>query len=163
MSSSDFEPPPPRWNERVLPEFVREWALSTMGDDDVDPIDYLDQEAGPGFAVAAAWLFCPETVEYRGGVFLRRRFTPENVDAWLAEHSLLVTQVTVNLTKLWMVFGGRGDLSAYDDQLLWALGECWHAVIQRRHPEHRIFVSVDADEEEVSYGPSITVWSGEGG
>ncbi|GAA1089326.1 hypothetical protein [Nocardiopsis composta] len=46
----------------------------------------LDQAPALDAAIAASWLFCPETVEHRGGIFLKRRFSSANVDLRPEEH-----------------------------------------------------------------------------
>ncbi|WP_152522999.1 hypothetical protein [Nocardiopsis potens] len=162
--NDSHRPPPPRWSERRIPEYVRKWAERTIGSaDGVDPVDYLDQASALDAAIAAAWLFCPETVEYRGGIFLKRRFSSTNVDRWLEEHDLKTTQATVNLQYI-------GDLyphvefaesdDADDIQLLYALAECWYAVCTVRHPGRRIHVSTDEDADGLSpAGPSLTLWT----
>jgi hypothetical protein len=157
-------PEKPEWKNRDTPAFVKKFSRERYGEGfHADPVDFLDQDAGVAFAVAAAWLFCPETVEYRDGIFLRRRFFPGNVDTWLETHDLTATQVIVNLTEIWALFT-NAQSDVFDDQdenaLASALAECWYGVIQQRHPDHRIHVSVDLDEEGTSaVGPTVTVWS----
>src|SRR5690606_3377913 len=102
---ADYRPAPPRWTERRVPEYVRKWAERTLGSaEGVDPVDHLDQAPALDAAIAASWLFCPETVEYRGGIFLKRRFSSANVDRRLEEHDLKTTQATVNLQYLGSLF-----------------------------------------------------------
>ncbi|MGX1759323.1 hypothetical protein ACWIG5_20805 [Streptomyces lydicus] len=66
MSSSK-----PAWSGRELPAFFRRWRADWK-DEELSPDNYLDFEGGLRFVLAAAWLFCPETVDYRGCVFSRR-------------------------------------------------------------------------------------------
>ncbi|GAA3730840.1 hypothetical protein HDA32_005591 [Spinactinospora alkalitolerans] len=154
----------PRWFPRKVPRFVVEWAREALGDPNWgDPLNFLDQDEGVKFVIASSWLFCPETVEYRGGIFIKRRFSESNVDQWLSEHDIVSTQATVNLTAMWSLFV-NADSPAFDDmderELTAALGECWNGVLKQRYPQHNIVVSVDLDEEDQSSrGPSVTLWS----
>ncbi|MGD6756200.1 hypothetical protein [Streptomyces sp. BH105] len=43
-------------------------------------------------------------------------------------------------------------------QLALALGECWQGVLSRRYPDRGITVHV-SDEEDGSYGPTVTLWT----
>jgi hypothetical protein len=164
VTADPRRPAPPVWRDRRVPGFAREWERATRGEDvEADPVHYLDQDAGVAFAVAASWLFCPETVEYRGGIFLKRRFSAANVDHWLEDHDLVTTQATVNLTEIWTLFD-HAESPVFDDldelSLVSALGECWYGILRRRYPAHDIRVSVDLDEQGTApKGPSLTLWS----
>lgn len=160
----EYRPSPPVWRERVVPSFIRQWLADVWGAcDGVAPEDYLDQAGAPEIVIAASWLFCPETVEYRGGIFLASRFRAENVDMWLDGHDLVRTQATVNLVFIWSLFDNAESpaLDAMDEvQLAQAMAECWYGVLVQRYPGHDIRVSQDLDVDESSpKGPSITLWS----
>ncbi|GAA3815229.1 hypothetical protein GCM10022403_056020 [Streptomyces coacervatus] len=71
----------PVWSGRELPVFFRRWRAEWK-DEELSPSNYLDFEGGLRFVLAAAWLFCPETVEYRGCVFLKENFCQGTVDNW---------------------------------------------------------------------------------
>jgi hypothetical protein len=111
------------------------------------PLDYIDEQKGLGCVVAAAWLFCPETIEYRDCIFLKSRFDQGNVDTWFAQ------------TRLYDVFasyefdGHDGDLTA----LALAVGECWQGVLAARYGRREVTVEVSG-EEDGTYGPAITFW-----
>lgn len=95
----------PSWSERELPAFFKKWRTDWKNED-LDPDNYLDFEGGLRFVLAAAWLFCPETVEYRGGVFLKERFRQSTVDDWftkLGEDRNRI-EVVVNHVELWGTF-----------------------------------------------------------
>lgn len=154
----------PRWVDRRLPNFFLEWR-EEWGEAAVEtftPRDYLDQEPGPRLLIAAGWLFCPETVEYRGAIFLAENFDPANADTWFGELGGAPDRVEamVNQVKLYDVFGNC-DLSAVGDdlrQLAMAIGECWQGVLSTRYPDRDVTVEV-SDEADGSYGPTVTFWS----
>ena len=154
----------PAWAERELPEFFRRWRTEWK-DEELAPADYLDFEGGLRFVLAAAWLFCPETVEYRDCVFLKERFGQSAVDDWfrnLGDDRQRIEAV-VNHVELWATFGNTPLMD--DDrlgeelpQLALALGECLQGVLSTRYPDREITVEV-SDEEDGSYGPTVTFWT----
>ncbi|MFI7402756.1 hypothetical protein ACIBW9_20210 [Streptomyces sp. NPDC049541] len=151
----------PAWSERELPAFFRRWRTEWR-DEELSPGDYLDYEGGLRFVLAAAWLFCPETVEYRGGVFLKERFSRGTVDDWFANlgGDRQRIEAVVNHVELWTAFGNTpltddDRLGEELPQLALALGECWQGVLSTRHPDREITVAV-SDEEDGSYGPTLT-------
>jgi hypothetical protein len=154
----------PRWADRRLPRFFVEWRAS-WGETAVEtfvPVDYLNQQEGSAFSIMAAWLFCPEVVEYRGCLFLAWRFDRENVDMWFGHFGKAPDRVEamVNQVKLYDVFGNSdlGDTEDDLDQLAEAIGECWQGVLSGRYPERDITVEISGDEDG-SYGPTVTFWS----
>ncbi|MGW2566636.1 hypothetical protein [Streptomyces sp. NPDC001537] len=92
----------PAWSERELPAFFRRWRTEWR-DEGLSPGDYLDHKGGLRFVLAVAWLFCPETVEYRGGVFLKGRFSRGTVDDWFANlgGDRQRIEAVVNHVELW--------------------------------------------------------------
>ncbi|MFF4502353.1 hypothetical protein [Streptomyces sp. NPDC001401] len=154
----------PVWSERVLPAFFRQWRTEWK-DEELSPANYLDYEGGLRFVLAAAWLFCPETVEYRGCVFLKENFSQDTVDNWftsLGDNRQRIEAV-VNQVRLWDVFinASRTDRDRLGEelpQLALALGECWQGVLSARYPDREITVEV-GDEEDGSYGPTVTFWT----
>lgn len=109
-------------------------------------------------------MFCPEVIEYRGGLFRVERFAPENVDEWL-EHTggdVGRVEAVVNQLHVYSLFGNC-DIDAYSDaelmQFAWAIGECWQGVLSRYFPEREVIVRVYG-EDEGAYGPTITFHSG---
>lgn len=151
----------PAWSERELPAFFRRWRTEWK-DEELSPADYLDFEGGLRFVLAAAWLFCPETVEYRGCVFLTERFHRETVDNWFTSlgDDRERIEAVVNHVELWDAFINtrRADddrLGEELPQLALALGECWQGVLSTRYPDREITVVV-SDEEDGSYGPTVT-------
>ncbi|WP_405740379.1 hypothetical protein OG422_05645 [Streptomyces sp. NBC_01525] len=111
MSSST-----PAWSERELPLFFTAWRTDWR-DERLSPCDYLDFEGGLRFVLAAAWLFCPETVEYRGCVFLKERFRQDTVDDWFTNlgDDRRRIEAVVNHVELWDMFGNTP--LADDDRL----------------------------------------------
>lgn len=159
MSSSK-----PAWSGRELPAFFRRWRTEWK-DEELSPGDYLDHEGGLRFVLAAAWLFCPETVEYRGGVFLKERFSRGTVDDWFNNlgGDRQRIEAVVNHVELWATFGNTpltddDRLGEELPQLALALGECWQGVLSARYPDREIAVEV-SDEEDGSYGPTVTFWT----
>lgn len=73
----------------TFPSFLTEWR--EINGPDFTPISYLYQPAATSFVIAARWLYIPEFVEYRGGVF-RTEFPRElsdkkreELDEWFDE------------------------------------------------------------------------------
>ncbi|MGW2240569.1 hypothetical protein [Streptomyces sp. NPDC001759] len=154
----------PSWSERELPAFFTQWR-EEWKDPDLIPENYLDFEGGLHFVLAAAWLFCPETIEYRDCVFLKEYFDRETVDNWfvrLGDDRERIEAVT-NQVNLWSVFTntlakGESQLREEIPQLAVALGECWQGILATRYPDLEIRVRV-SDEEDGSYGPTVTFYA----
>ncbi|KWT62479.1 hypothetical protein ADL21_07815 [Streptomyces albus subsp. albus] len=159
MSSSK-----PAWSERELPAFFRRWRTEWK-DEGLSPDNYLDFEGGLRFVLAAAWLFCPETVEYRGCVFLKDNFSQGTVDDWFTnlEDDRRRIELVANHVELWSIFSNTpltDDDQLGDElpQLALALGECWQGVLSARYPDREITVEVSG-EGDGSYGPTVTFWT----
>ena len=109
------------------------------------------------------WLFCPELVEYRGGVFMADRFTESNIDNWLRNPDLPVTAVeeVVNRVKLWDVFGSvdMDTLTPSLEDLARSIAICWRGTLAEAFPS-RSFVVLPETEENGVYGPGVTFFSG---
>lgn len=154
----------PKLGERERPGFVEEWSTKFTGSPShLTPVDYLDSDEGYRATACATWLFCPETVEYRGGVFLAERFTAGNADDWIDHFDGSVDQAedVVNETRLFDLFG-YANIDAYGiglaHQVAVAIGECWQGVLERRFPDRDVIVEV-RDEDDDAYGPSVTFWT----
>jgi hypothetical protein len=153
----------PQWTQRSLPGFFLDWRSQWLGPsaETMTPLDYIDEQKGLGCVVAAAWLFCPETIEYRDCIFLKSRFDQGNVDTWFAQldGEQADVEAMVNQTRLYDVFasyefdGHDGDLTA----LALAVGECWQGVLAARYGRREVTVEVSG-EEDGTYGPAITFW-----
>jgi hypothetical protein len=111
----------------------------------------------------AAWLFCPETVEYRGGVFLNERLDESNAGVWI-EHfkgEVRGAESMINTITLYDFFVAV-DIEPYAEaelqQLAEAIGECWRGVLSRRYADREVVVRVTG-EAEGQYGPKITFWT----
>lgn len=154
----------PAGPERELPAFFRQWRADWK-DEKLSPSHYLDFEGGLRTVLAAAWLFCPETVEYRGCVFLKERFQRGTIDDWFTElgDDLRRIEAVVNHIELWDTFANTplsddDQLGAELPQLARTLAECWQGVLSARHADRKITVEV-SDEESGSYGPTVTFWT----
>jgi hypothetical protein len=153
----------PTWCERKLPDFFVRWREEWKAPE-LCPDNYLDFEGGLRFVLAAAWLFSPETVEYRDCLFLKEHFDRKTVDDWFAtlgDDGERIEAVT-NQVNLWSVFTNTLDkdesgLQEELPQLAMALGECRQGVFSRRHPGREIHVQVSG-EEDGAYGPTVTFW-----
>lgn len=159
MSSSK-----PSWSDRELPAFFTRWRTDWK-DESLTPANYLDFEGGLRFVLAAAWLFCPETVEYRGAVFLKDRFSEPTVDTWFETLSGDRERIesVANHVELWSLFTNtpltdEDHLGAELPQLAQALAETWQGVLSTRYPDREVTVEV-SDEEDGAYGPTVTFWT----
>lgn len=149
----------PTWSDRTPPEFVERWRSRFGAPASLTTVDFLDSEEAYPSVVAASWLFCPDTVEYRGGVFLTDA-VPAAADRWI-EHfdgEVVRGEQMANRTVLFDVFTNV-DTDAHGEralcQLAAALGECWQGVLARRHPDLGIVVTL-TDEPDGDYGPTLT-------
>jgi hypothetical protein len=154
----------PRSTERKYPGFFVEWRRQWSGPSakPMTPLDFVAEQKAFSYVVAAAWLFCPETVEYRGCLFLQDRFDQAKVDTWLGHltGSQADVEAMVNQTKLYDVFA-NSDLDDHEEDLetlAFAVGECWQGVLATRYPERGVIVEVSG-EEDGSYGPVVTFWT----
>jgi hypothetical protein len=154
----------PRWTERRLPGFFLDWRRQWAGPSahTLTPPDYLDEQKAFPHVVAAAWLFCPETVEYRDCIFLRERFEPDNVDTWFEHFNGAQEDVEamVNQTELFDTFSNT-DLDGHHDDLAslaLAIGECWQGILAVRYPGRGVTVEVSG-EDDGDEGPAVTFWS----
>ncbi|PRX99889.1 hypothetical protein [Allonocardiopsis opalescens] len=151
----------PVWRHRAVPEPIAEWQNSfTPPITDLGPVAYLNEPGRYLSVLAAAWLFNPATVEYRGGVFLEDRFSPDGVDVWSAHlhGDVAAAEAAVNQTVLFDLFtqvnvDACGEYAAI--QLAQAIGECWQGVLAGRYPGRAVSVVV-TDEEDGAYGPTVT-------
>jgi hypothetical protein len=154
----------PRWSNRELPGFFLDWRTQWLGAsaETMTPLDYIDEQKGFACVVAAAWLFCPETIEYRDCIFLKDRFDQANTDTWFGQLDGRQAEVEamVNQTKLYDVFATSEVDSHYDDltALALAVGECWQGVLAVRYPRRGVTVEVSGDEDG-AYGPTLTFWT----
>ena len=144
----------PSWTGRELPGFSLRWRAEWQQPDLLSD-NYIDYQGGLRFVVAAAWLFCPETVEYRGS----------NVDDWFARLTGATQRIeaVVNRLALWDTFPntdltGESQLGEELPQLAFAIGECWQGVLSARYPDRAVTAEV-SDEEDGAYGPAITFWT----
>jgi hypothetical protein len=154
----------PRWSERELPEFFLEWRRRWQGPsvDTMTPVNYLDEQGAVRFVIASAWLFCPETTEYRGCIFLREGFDQEIIDNWFThfDGEQEPIEAVVNQAKLYDLFGNT-DLDPYADDLVslaQAVGECWQGVLSSRYPGRGVTVEYSGDADG-AYGPTVTFWT----
>ena len=154
----------PSWTKRELPGFFLRWR-SEWQDPDLLPQNYLDFQGGLPFVLAAAWLFCPETIEYRDCTFLKQRFDKSNVDEWFTVLGGATQRVEakINHVELWGTFAnadltGENQLGEELPQLALAIGECWQGVLSARYPDRTVTVEV-SDEEDGAYGPTIAFWT----
>ncbi|MFE0024571.1 hypothetical protein [Amycolatopsis sp. NPDC059021] len=147
-----------------FPEFLDEWR--EVNGDDYTPLSYLDSSPdGLSFVVAAQWLFVPDFVEYRGGIF--RAELPRGLDGkgrkvlddWFAHFSGDVSKVEEkgNLLILWDL---SSEADAHDDdlvQLARTLERLWRLQLKDRFPDREFtFEVLDGDG---SYGPQVTFYS----
>lgn len=155
---------------REFPRFLDEWREANG--ENFTPLDYLNQRDGVPFVAAAQWLFAPDFIEYRGGVFwteLPRGLTSEDsalVDQWFDSLGGDVSKVEriSNLLTLWDLFvaaDAEPDIVGLD-QLARSIGRTWDALLQAEFPERKFVVEV-RDEDEGSYGPQVTFFSAPGG
>lgn len=146
-----------------FPEFLDEWR--DVNGDDYTPLSYLDSGPdGLNFVVAAQWLFAPDFVEYRGGVFrveLPRGLGDKGhkvLDDWFVHFSGDVSKAEGkgNLIILRDLFS---QADAHDDlvQLARTLERLWCLQLNDQFPDREFtFEVLDGND---SYGPQLTFHS----
>lgn len=155
---------------REFPRFLDEWR--EVNGEDFTPLDYLTQPEAVTFVIASQWLFVPDLVEYRGGVFKvqqPRGFTERKraiLDDWFdhLEGDTPAVERISNQVTLWDQFGAS-DLESLDmdlDQLAASIGRAWEGVLKVQFPGREFIVEV-RDGDEGTYGPQVTFFSAPGG
>ncbi len=145
-------------SNRAVPAFFADWRSDWTPGHFV-PLDYLNQPESLRVVLMAQWLFCPQFVEYRGGVYLADRFTESTIDNWMRRTDLTVPAVeeVVNRVKLWDVFGDvdMDDLTPSLEDLACSIAVCWKGVLAEAFPG-RAFVVRSETEEFGVYWPGVT-------
>lgn len=150
-------------SERSVPTFFTEWRSGwTPGN--LAPLDYLDQPESLRVTLMAQWLFCPELVEYRGGVYRRDIFDSSNIDNWMKNEALTIPAIedANNRVKLWDIFTNvdTSELTPQLEELARSIAICWKGVLADAFPG-RPFVVESETEENGVYGPGVTFFSGD--
>jgi hypothetical protein len=147
---------------RRLPAFLDEWRH--VNGVHFTPIDYLNQQAAVPFVIATGWLFAPDFLEYRGGVFrgeLPRGLTRQDqdtIDKWFERLDGDVAQVEriANQLTLYDTFAAC-DLASYENDLptlAHTIARSWRGLLQAEFPDRSFKVEVVDDHQ--SYGPQVT-------
>lgn len=147
-----------------FPDFLDEWR--EVNGEDFTPISYLYQPDSVRFVIAAQWLYVPDFVEYRGGVF--RSELPRglgdrkraNLDGWFDKFDGDVSKVE-NVGNLLALWGSvlASDTDQYDEdlsQLARTLAKTWDALLRVEFPDRAFQVEVYDDDDE---GPQVTFFS----
>ncbi|MQA87555.1 MAG: hypothetical protein GEV03_23760 [Streptosporangiales bacterium] len=154
---------------RALPRFFTEWR-ALFGDDAADftPIDYLNQQEGLPFVIAAQWLFCPTFTKYRDCVVIVKDLDgglsdgeKKVIDDWLEvfDGDTSKTETKKNLLILSDIFTSF-DTEPYEEdlsRLARTLARCWQGLLKLEYPERDLVVEVYDDEW--SYGPEVTFYT----
>ena len=154
---------------REVPRFVVEWRAGFgAGAEDFTPLDYLNQDQGVPFTIAAQWLFCPDFVEYRGCVVVVKNGDDEGnltdqekagIDAWYDyfHGDIRNTESKANLLNIPDLFAST-DITAYEQDLpalARSVARCWEGLLALQFPDHRFTVEVLGDSA-TEVGPDIT-------
>lgn len=151
-------------NSRRFPGFLEEWRL--IGAKNFTPMVLLEDPAGFPFVVSAQWLYVPDFVEYRGGVFSvespqglteARRKT---LDDWFTHYHGAVSSVERigNLIEFWEFFR-QSVVKDFDEEIAQtarSVRDSWDALLKSRFPE-REFVVEFLDDNET--GPRVTFFT----
>lgn len=154
----------PTDDERPLPRFFIAWRDS-WGETAKSwtVTDYLNQDFALPAVIAAGRLFNPDTVEYRGGVFLTDRFESSTVDKWIEQipDGIGRVEAVVNQVSLFDFFANC-NISPFEDDLARLavdIAACWSGVLTPRYPTRVIHVRTDDGRTNDSYGPSVSFWT----
>jgi hypothetical protein len=147
-----------------FPDFLAQWR--EVNGENFTPTSYLYQLDATPFVIAAQWLYVPDFVEYRGGIF--RAELPlglsdnkrENLDEWFTVFDGDIPKVehVGNLLPLWGSLLTR-DTNQFDEdlsQLAKTLARAWDALLRVEFPERSFQVEVYDDTDE---GPQVTFCS----
>lgn len=148
-----------------FPEFLAEWC--EVNGEGFTPLSYLNQQVAVPFVVATQWLYVPDFVEYRGGVFraeLPRGLSKEDrktLDGWFDKFggNIQAAEKAGNVLTMWDLFIAC-DNDEYDEdlsQLSRTLARAWDALLRVEFPDRAFQVEVYDDDEE---GPRVTFFSG---
>jgi hypothetical protein len=147
-----------------FPEFLAEWR--EVNGEEFTPVAYLHQPEAVRFVIAAQWLYVPDFVEYRGGIFRaelplgltdRRR---KNLDGWFDKFNGDIPKVE-NVGNMLSLWGSllSSDTDQFDEdlsQLARTLARAWDALLRVEFPDRAFQVEVYDDDEE---GPQVTFFS----
>ena len=137
-----------------FPTFLDSW--STEDGEPVTPISYLGDEGGPHAVIASRWLYVPNFVEYRGGVF--RSALPEGMTAQQQETvedlferhggDVPVVERAANRLVLEEVFSIEDPLAIKADlaQMAESIGYGWGVFVRKSFPGRRFRVECHHDE-----------------
>ena len=150
--------------QRPFPKFLDEWR--ELNGPDFTPSDYISQPAAIPYVIASQWLFRPNFIEYRGGVFRSNHTSPTErataiYDEWFDtfQGSIADTEFKVNLTVVPDLFAG--DLEPYEEDLsglAHSIAACWRGLLKLQFPDREFVVDVFDDPNE-PYDPQITFYS----
>jgi hypothetical protein len=147
---------------RKFPRFLDEWREANG--EGFTPLSYLNQPDAVPFVIAAQWLFSPDFVEFRGGIFrteLPQGLTEDTraiLDQWFDKFDGDVTKVEriANQLTLWDLFA-VADVEPHDEelqQLARSIGRSWNALLKAEFSDRNFIV--DVNDENGSYGPQVT-------
>jgi hypothetical protein len=148
-----------------FPDFLEEWNRNAG--DSFSLTFYLGTSEGLLYVVAAQWLYAPDFIEYRGGVFradLPRGLSERkraSIDEWIDEPGGSVSKAEYhsNWLLLWDMFAAC-DLEKFDEDII-QLGrtiKCvWDALLKAKYPNRNFRVEYSDDNED--HGPQVTFYS----
>lgn len=147
-----------------FPGFLDE--LREINGPDFTPLDYINTDVGIPYVIAAQWLYVPDFVEYRGGLFrteLPQGKGEENLrilDQWYDKHNGNISKVEriTNLLTFWDLFVGH-DTEPYEEdlsQLARTVARSWDALLRAEFPDRPFRVEVYDNDW---YGPQVTFFS----
>ena len=158
--------------DREVPRFVDEWRAGFgEGAEGFSPLDYLNQDQGLPFTIAAQWLFCPNFVEYRGCVVVVKDGDDEGdltdqekagIDAWydFFHGDIRRTEAKANLLHIAGLFAST-DVTPYEQDLpalARSVARCWEGLLTLRFPDRRFTVEVFGDSAS-ERDPEITFYT----
>lgn len=133
------------------------------------PVTYLNQPDSITFLIAAQWLYAPDFVSYRSGVFHTE--LPDGlskgkraaIDQWIISYGGDIPRVerAANTIVLWDFFGIL-DITPFErevDQLAATLARVWRALLQAELPDRSFRVESYAAEEDDMDTPMVTFFS----
>ncbi|GAA4884335.1 hypothetical protein [Saccharopolyspora cebuensis] len=148
---------------RRFPSFLDPWR-KTNGPG-FTPLSFLGWGGGIEFVLAAQWLFRPEFIEHRGGMFFSGSSADDSGDRRQAidtffrrfDDRIDLVERHSNLLSLQDLFG-NDDLEPHDadlSTLVNTLADCWRALLAAEFPDREFVVEVFDDPDE-PYDPQIT-------
>jgi hypothetical protein len=133
-----------------------DWKANWSDPEPMDELEYLNFNIHPEDILMTGFLFFPELVEHKGGIFLQRNFNndPEKLPSFDT-----VSKLEYEINKVWLFdLFGHAEPGENDEKTFLSLGQllkhAWTSHLLVTYPEKSFDVELIVDEK--NYGPILT-------